>query len=44
MLNAQAQLNTAQNSCANNLLIAIIAILAAVTLVSTLVMATVGRL
>jgi putative ABC transport system permease protein len=43
VLNAQAQLNTAQNSYANNLLIAIIAILAAVTLVNTLVMATVGR-
>jgi len=42
-LNAQAQLNTAQNSYANNLLIAIIAILAAVTLVNTLVMATAGR-
>ena len=43
VLNAQAQLNTAQNSYANNLLIGIIAILAAVTLVNTLVMATVGR-
>ena len=43
MLNAQAQLNTAQNSYANNLLLGVIAILAAVTLVNTLVMATVGR-
>jgi hypothetical protein len=43
VLNAQAQLNTAQNSYANNLLIGVIAILAAVTLVNTLVMAIVGR-
>lgn len=43
VLNAQAQLNTAQTSYANNLLIGVIAILATVTLVNTLVMATVGR-
>lgn len=43
VLNAQAQLNTAQNSYANNLLISVIAILAAVTMVNTLVVATVGR-
>jgi len=43
VLNAQAQLNTAQNSYGNNLLIGVIAILAAVTMVNTLVMATVGR-
>lgn len=43
VLNAQAQLNTAQTSYANNLLLAVIAILAVVTLANTLVMATVGR-
>jgi putative ABC transport system permease protein len=42
VLNARAQLNTAQNSYAN-LLIAVIAILAAVTMVNILVMATLER-
>ena len=43
VVNAQAELITAQSSYANNLLIGVIAILAAVALVSTLVMATVER-
>ena len=43
VLNAQAQLNSAQTSYANNLLIGVIAILATVTMVNTLVMATIGR-
>ena len=43
MLNAQAQLDTAQNTYTNNLLLGVIAILAAVTLGDTVVMATVGR-
>lgn len=43
MLNAQAQLNAAQNTYTNNLLLVIIAILAAVSLVNTLAMATAGR-
>jgi putative ABC transport system permease protein len=43
VLNAQAQLNAAQNTYTNNLLLVIIAILAAVSLVNTLAMATAGR-
>lgn len=43
VLNAQAQLDSAQTSYANNLLIGVIAMLATVTMVNTLVMATIGR-